>query len=171
MERRLDSNRQIRPRIYTQYVMAILGLILLIQAVTNYNYTVRYGRSNTTDAGWQLLLASVFVVSCICSLIFWSDNKYGVSTKSNRRRSEIHYADATIARICFVLFTYFFMCVKRGIGSTDRVVFTLVLLVCVYAIYRSDRESAKQYRGLRHIYFHQVFHVFASIGVTMAFCR
>ena len=162
---------RIRPGIYTQYMMAILGIILLIHAVKNYNFAIRYRRSNTTDAGWLLLLAGVFFVSCICSLIFWSDNKYGQTGLSNRRKSEIHSADATISRLSFMLFTYFFMCVKRGIGSTDRIVFTLVLLMCAYAIYRSDRESAIKYRGQRHIYFHQLFHVFASIGVTMAFWR
>lgn len=164
-----------QPRIYTQYMMAILAVLFFIQAVINYNATTNAATNATAEAGWLLLLASLFIASSVCSLIFWSDDRHGLLTSNGGRgigrRTVIHFADAMIARICFVLFTFFFMCVKRNVRSTGRIVFVLILMMCGYAIYRSDTESTKVYRGRRHIYYHQLFHIFASIGVTMTFWR
>ena len=110
---------------------------------------------------WEYVLCILLVINFILSLLFWSQPI---------QHSTIHVYDAIFGRISLFLFIFYIFFIKHfGSPGNFKLLCFIVLLCTLILFYYSDVYSSKEWCSDNHIMCHFLFHMFISIGCSLAF--
>jgi hypothetical protein len=113
-------------------------------------------QQNTYEIGLAILLC----INVFLSVLFWSHSENG---------SWIHLLDGIFAKISFFLFAYYILLVKNNLDARIRLTSLFILFCSLFFFYMSSQESLAEWCSNEHIQCHILFHIFISIGATIAF--
>jgi len=110
---------------------------------------------------WEYVLCILLVINFILSLLFWSQPI---------QHSTIHFYDAIFGRISLFLFIFYIFFIKHfGSPGNLKLLSFIVLFFILILFYYSDVYSSKEWCSDNHIMCHFLFHMFISIGCSLAF--
>ena len=108
---------------------------------------------------WEYVLCILLFINFILSLLFWSQPI---------QHSTIHIYDAIFGRISLFLFIFYIFFIKHFVVAVKLLCFVVLFFILIL-FYYSDVYSSKEWCSDNHIMCHFVFHMFISIGCSLAF--
>lgn len=103
-------------------------------------------------------LALLLTMNVILSLLFWSNPI---------QHSPLHKVDAIFAKISYVCFVVYVLCIKE-MTWLFKLLFGSLLLLSTLLFYYSHLNSI-EWCSPEHVMFHSMFHAVTSAGCSLAF--
>jgi hypothetical protein len=107
------------------------------------------------EVGLSILLS----FNIVLSLLFWSNPI---------EHSECHVYDALLAKLSYLLFTTYILCIKQ-ISIFLKLLFASILLVAFTLFYHGHVHSRENWCSSPHLFYHSIFHFCSGIGCSFAF--
>jgi hypothetical protein len=108
---------------------------------------------------YENILAILLICNIVLSVLFW----IGPEQYSDR-----HLYDGYFAKISFVLFSVYVLCVKPLSLELYRFAVTMIGMVTI-SMYYSNECSREKWCSQKHVVAHSLFHLLSSIGCSIAF--
>jgi len=126
-------------------------------------------RSKRASA-YEYILVLLLSVNILTSFVFWSNPIHQPVLKSDdiMEISMVHLYDGIFAKISFICFMFYIFFIKI-IDFKYKVWFFIFLVLSSYTFYYSDAYSTDQWCSHGHIWYHLAFHIFVSMGASIAF--
>jgi hypothetical protein len=114
---------------------------------------------NNKHSIYENMLALLLLINIVLSFLFWSDPI---------EKNAIHFYDGIFAKISYVCFSIYILFIKN-IDYKWKLLFLLFLSSATMMFYYSNQCSKENWCCKSHLTCHSIFHLFTSLGSSIAF--